>query len=89
MCTWFELDDLISFGQHGGQVCYNMVPPSPLHGTERSRQLLRNCEIDFLEEARRGAEERHQELQGGCADVNNVEMVRDLYFLTVGNRERT
>ena len=56
-----------------GKRGYEMVP-SPLHVSGRSSQLLENRKSCILQKARR-TEEGHQEIQGDCAHVGDVENV--------------
>ena len=61
------------------------VLPCKNHGAGRGPRLLENTDFRILEQARRGAEERHQKSQSHSARVGNFAMVRVMSRVTSGN----
>ena len=60
---------------------------SPLHGSGRCSQLLEELYNGILENVRCRTKKADQKLQGDCAHVGDVEVVRDLDF-TLSGKEK-
>ena len=62
--------------------------PSPLHGSGRCSQLLEELYNGILENVRRRTKKGYQKLQGDCAHVGDVEVVRDLDFICLERKKK-
>ena len=57
-----------------------------LHGSDGSSKIMEDCETGVLSKTRRGTKERDQKLQGHCAHIGDVEVVRLLYYSASGKK---
>ena len=55
--------------------------------TRSSSKFMKDCGV--LAKTRRRTKEEDQKLQGNCADIGDVEVVRVLYYSASGTRNRT
>ena len=67
--------------------CYEVFPGT-LHRSDGSSKFMEDCETGVLTKTRRGTKERDQKLQGHCAHIGDVEVVRILFHSVSGKKER-